>query len=145
LDSADPAPGATTSDPRPVITATLGYGGTLDPKSIETSVRDFGDVRHDFDPQTNTLRLYLPRDLISPVVLVNIRAKDASTGEYMVANWHFNYEPGPNAAHAPIGPTHTTASTNAPAAAPATEPEPLEKTAVGTPLDAHTPAPVSPH
>ncbi len=144
LDAADPAPGTTTSDPRPVITATLGYGGTLDPKSIETSVRDFGDVRHDFDPQTNTIRLYLPRDLIAPVVLVNIRVKDASTGQYMVANWHFNYEPGPNAIHAPIAPAHPTSSTNAPAATPATtEPEPMEKAAIGTPLDAHTPVPAS--
>jgi len=159
LDAADPAPGTTTSDPRPVITATLGYAGKLDPKSIETQVRDFGDVRHDFDPETNTLRLYLPRDLIAPVVLVNIRVKDAATGQYMVANWHFNYEPGPNAVHAPIAP-----ATNAPAPAPksqapapaaktasvstnapaATDPEPLDKSAIGTPLDTHRPSPAPP-
>ena len=65
LADADPAPGATITNPRPVITAVLGYAGTIDPKSIETSVRDFGDVRHDFDPKTNTVRLYLPRDLIA--------------------------------------------------------------------------------
>ncbi len=161
LDAADPAPGTTISDPRPVITATLGYAGKLDPKSIETQVRDFGDVRHDFDPETNTLRLYLPRDLIAPVVLVNIRVKDAVTGQYMVANWHFNYEPGPNAVHAPIAP-----ATNAPAPAPApksqapapaaktasistnapaaTDPEPLDKSAIGTPLDTHRPSPAPP-
>jgi peptidoglycan/xylan/chitin deacetylase (PgdA/CDA1 family) len=155
LIKADPEPGATVSDPRPVITAVLAPMGAdkIEPQSIETSVRDFGVVRHDFDPQTNTLRLYLPRDLIQQVVLVNIRAKDAATGQIMVANWHFNY--APNAAalgtHPPIAPatnspsastkapaslstTITSASTNAPAA---TDPEPLEKSAVGTPLDAH--------
>jgi len=145
LDAADPAPGATITDPRPVITARLGYAGTLDPKSIETSVRDFGTVRHDFDPQTNTLRLYLPRDLIQAVALVNIRVKDASTGEWMVANWHFNYEPAGATVpvHPPIAPATNTpsasppmtpASTNAPAE---TEPEPMEKKAAGSPLDAH--------
>jgi peptidoglycan/xylan/chitin deacetylase (PgdA/CDA1 family) len=155
LEAADPAPGATIANPRPVISATLGYAGPLDPKSIETSVRDFGDVRHDFDPQTNTVRLYLPRDLIAPVVLVNIRVKDASTGQFMVANWHFNYEPEGTAAaiHQPIAPatnapaassssskTTTSAATNAPEATP---PEPMEKSAAGTPLDAH-PAPSTP-
>ena len=124
LSDADPAPGATTSNPRPVISATLGYQGTLDPKSIETSVRDFGDVRHDFDPQTNTIRLYLPRDLIQPVVLVNIRVKDAQTGQVMVANWHFNYEPdaaAAAAAHTPIAPPEkATVSTPPPTNAPVT-------------------------
>jgi peptidoglycan/xylan/chitin deacetylase (PgdA/CDA1 family) len=162
LADANPAPGATITNPRPVITATLGYPGKLDPNSIETSVRDFGVVRHDFDPQTNTIRLYLPRDLIQSVALVNIRVKDAETGQVMVANWHFNYEPDPAtdaAVHPPI-PTITnspSASTKAPAIpspspAPvvpastitntpaATEPEPLEKSAVGTPIDT-TPAP----
>ena len=85
---ADPAPGGTTSNPRPVITAVLGYSGNLDPNSIETSVRDFGVVKHDYDPKTSTIRLYLPRDLIQPVNLVNIRVKDAQTGQIMVANWH---------------------------------------------------------
>jgi peptidoglycan/xylan/chitin deacetylase (PgdA/CDA1 family) len=150
LSDADPAPGATTSNPRPIISATLGYAGTLDPKSIETSVRDFGDVRHDFDPATNTIRLYLPRDLIAPVVLVNIRVQDAQSKQVMVANWHFNYEPAGAAApaHAPIAtPSPTPVPTTAPTPpAPATNaptltaPEPLEKSAVGTPLDAH-PAP----
>ena len=154
IDAANPAPGATITDPRPVITATLGYAGTLDPKSIETSVRDFGDVRHDFDPQTNMLRLYLPRDLIQSVVLVNIRVKDAATGQIMVANWHFNYEPdaAATAVHtpltmiktAPASNSKSTASTatNAPAR---TDPDPLEKSAVGTPLDAHPVPAVSPH
>jgi peptidoglycan/xylan/chitin deacetylase (PgdA/CDA1 family) len=140
LANADPAPGATITDPRPVITATLGYAGTLDPKSIETSVRDFGDVRHDFDPQTNTIRLYLPRDLIAPVVLVNIRVKDASTGQVMVANWHFNYEPGTPASpttHAPIAPAPpaTPPTTSASPAVPTTTTTasiPTEKNASGT-------------
>jgi len=156
LGAADPAPGATVTNPRPVITATLGYAGTLDPKSIETSVRDFGTVRHDFDPQTNTVRLYLPHDLIQPVVLVNIRVEDAATRQVMVANWHFNYEPGGAAATAihpaiapatnasspsasaktPTAASPTTASvsttTNAPAA---TYPPTLPKSAEGIPLD----------
>jgi len=128
LSSADPAPGATVTNPRPIITAALGYSGTLDPNSIETSVRDFGDVRHDFDPKTNIVRLYLPRDLIQPVVLVNIRVRDASTGQVMVANWHFNYEPdttaAPAAIHQPI-----TSATNAPAVAPKIAPAPAPQVA----------------
>ena len=116
LAEADPAPGATISNPRPVITAVLGYAGNLDPNSIETSVRDFGDVRHDFDPKTSTIRLYLPRDLIQPVNLVNIRVKDAQTGQVMVANWHFNYQPvgGVAPAHPPIAPATNAASASAP-------------------------------
>ena len=156
LSSADPAPGATITNPRPVITAVLGYAGTLDPKSIETSVRDFGDVKHDFDPATNTIRLYLPRDLIASVVLVNIRVQDATSKQVMVANWHFNYEPVGGApfpaTHAPIAsPTPAPAvatpvpampvNTNAPAVS---VPEPLEKTATGTPLDAHPAATAKP-
>jgi hypothetical protein len=117
LAEADPMPGATISNPRPVITAVLGYAGTLNPKSIETEVRDFGLVRHDFDPKTSTVRLYLPRDLIDPVVVVNIRVRDAETGQVMVANWHFNY--APSAApkvHPPIGAAASTTN-SAPATA----------------------------
>lgn len=153
IETADPAPGTTITNPRPVITATLNYAGTLDPKSIETEVRDFGDVKHDFDPATNTIRLYLPRNLIQPVVLVNIRVQDAATKQVMVANWHFNYEPATGVAspttHAPIAVTPAPTSAPAPAStnAPAIIPEPLDK-AAGTPLDAHsapavTPAPAS--
>jgi peptidoglycan/xylan/chitin deacetylase (PgdA/CDA1 family) len=163
LTKADPEPGATIRNPRPVITAVLTPLGAskIDPQSIETSVRDFGDVRHDFDPQTNTLRLYLPRDLIQPVALVNIRVKDAATGQIMVANWHFNYEPDGAVApaiHPPIAPATNppAASTKAPAPSSKTtvstatnapapiEPEPLEKSAVGTPLDAHPAPPATP-
>ncbi|HEV3271838.1 MAG TPA: polysaccharide deacetylase family protein [Candidatus Methylacidiphilales bacterium] len=165
LTKADPEPGATVSNPRPVITAVLAPIGAdkIDSTSIETSVRDFGEVRHDFDPGTNTVRLYLPRDLIAPVVLVNIRVKNAETGQIMVANWHFNYEPGgviPT--HPPIAPATNppSASTKAPAPAPppaprttvsaptnapeATQSEPLEKNAAGTPLDTHRLPPASP-
>jgi peptidoglycan/xylan/chitin deacetylase (PgdA/CDA1 family) len=152
LTKADPEPGATVSNPRPVITAVLApmSADKIDPASIETSVRDFGVVRHDFDPQTNMVRLYLSRDLIQQVVLVNIRVEDAATKQVMVANWHFNYEPGPNAIHPPIATatkkpapgSKTTAATNAPAA---TEPEPMEKSAAGTPLDVHQAPRVSPH
>jgi peptidoglycan/xylan/chitin deacetylase (PgdA/CDA1 family) len=123
LTSADPSPGATISNPQPIITATLGYPGRLDPNSIETSVRDFGDVKHDFDPATNTLRLYLPRPLISPVVLVNLRVRDAKSGQVMVANWHFNYEPAAGATtHAPISAGPASASPVAPAPAPTPAP-----------------------
>jgi hypothetical protein len=110
------------------------------------------EVRHDFDPQTNTVRIYMPRDLIQPVVPVNIRVKDAASGQTMVARWHFNYEADAAAAvHTPISPAAgnkaqtpvpAPALTNAPAAV---EPEPMEKKAVGTPLDAQSAPPVSPH
>ncbi len=127
---ADPAPGATTSNPRPVITAVLGYTGNLDAKSLETDVRDYGAVPHDFDPKTSTVRLHLPRDLIQSEVLVNIRIRDAQSGQMMVANWHFNYEPAggaPAPVHQPIGegpvPAGETAPvTNATPAAPAAAP-----------------------
>jgi peptidoglycan/xylan/chitin deacetylase (PgdA/CDA1 family) len=108
LAQVDPAPGATTSNPEPVITAVLGFTG--DPKTLETSVRDFGIVRHDFDPATSTVRLYLPHPLIQPTVLVSIRATDVQSGQVMVANWHFNYEPA-GGAPAPIHPPISTAPT----------------------------------
>ena len=132
LAEADPAPGATISNPRPVITAVLGYAGNLDPNSIETEVRDFGLVKHDFDPKTSTIRLYLPRDLVQPVNLVNIRVKDAQSGKIMVANWHFNYEPagGSAVAHPPIA-----ADTNS---APVVPKEPVAAKATETPLTANT-------
>jgi len=127
LANADPAPGGTTTQPRPVISAVLSYEGTLDPKSIETSVRDFGMVHHDFDPKTSTVRLYLPRDLIQPVNIVNIRVKDAETGQVMVANWHFNYEPTGAAAATNHPPIVETAPTNA-APSAATNAEPAHAT-----------------
>lgn len=142
LTRADPEPGATISNPRPVITAVLSNldSDTLDPASLETSVRDFGTVRHDFDPQTKTVRMYLPRDLITPVVLVNVRVRDAKSGQVMVANWHFNYEPGAGAApHAPISPAPAAANSAANTGTNAA-PESMEKSAAGTPLDAHEPA-----
>ncbi len=140
---ANPAPGTTTSQPRPVITAILGYAGNLDPKSIETSVRDFGDVRHDFDPKTSTVRLYLPRDLIQEVNIVNIRVRDADSGQMMVANWHFNYEPANGAAtpsHPPIAETppstnNVSSATNAapsPQETPTTQAEPTKKVTSST-------------
>jgi peptidoglycan/xylan/chitin deacetylase (PgdA/CDA1 family) len=135
LSSADPAPGATISNPQPIITATLSYPDPLDPNSIETSLRDFGNVKHDFDPQTNTIRMYLPHPLIASVVLVNIRVKDAKTGQVMVANWHFNFEPGAGAVFHPPIPATVPAPTPVTNAAPVTET--LDKRAAGTPLDAH--------
>jgi len=129
---ATPAPGATISDPRPVISAVLGFAGTLDPATITADVRDYGEVRHDFDPKTSTIRLYLPRDLIDPVVVVNIRAKD--DGQTMIASWRFNYTPtAPGAAHAPIPsaphPAPTTKSADAPTpAVPAVAASPLHAT-----------------
>jgi peptidoglycan/xylan/chitin deacetylase (PgdA/CDA1 family) len=90
--TASPAPGATESNPRPVISAVLNFDGQLEPKAIEASVKGYGTVPADFDPQTSTVRLYLQRDLIEPVVNVSIHAKDAQTKQTMVANWQFNYE-----------------------------------------------------
>jgi peptidoglycan/xylan/chitin deacetylase (PgdA/CDA1 family) len=121
LAQVDPAPGATVSNPEPVITAVLGFNG--DPKTIETDVRDYGMVKHDFDPATSTIRIYLPRPLIQPVVIVSIRARDVQSGQSMVANWHFNYEPAAGAplpAHPPItGKSSTDAGESAPMASPA--------------------------
>ncbi len=95
---ASPEPGATESDPRPVITAVLNYAGHLDPKSIEASVKGYGPVPADYDDATSTVRLYLQRDLIQPVVNVTIHAKDAGAEQTLVANWQFNYEPSNSAA-----------------------------------------------
>jgi hypothetical protein len=100
--TATPAPGATESNPRPVISATLDFQGQLDPKSIEASVKGYGPVPVDFDDKTSTVRLYLQRDLIQPVVNVTIHVKDAQTKQTMVANWQFNYEV---AASTPAAPT----------------------------------------
>jgi hypothetical protein len=103
--TASPAPGATESEPRPVISATLEFQGQLDPKSIEASVKGYGPVPADFDDKTSTVRLYLQRDLIQPVIDVSIHAKDAQTKQTMVANWQFNYEARP--ASAPVPPIAT--------------------------------------
>lgn len=132
IANADPAPGTTTSQPRPVITAVLGYAGNLDPKSIETDVRDYGAVRHDFDPKTSTVRLYLPRDLIQQVNIVNIRVKDADSGQTMVANWHFNYEPAnatQTSSHPPIAdPSSSTNAASSTNSAPSTNAVPTTTT-----------------
>ena len=118
LTKADPEPGATISNPQPVITAVLTdlSADKLDPASLETQVRDMGVVKHDFDPATNTLRIYLPRPLIQHEEFVNIRVRDAKTGQVMVANWSFNYEPGAGA------PVHPPIPTSAPAPEPAPAP-----------------------
>jgi hypothetical protein len=84
-----------------VISATLDFQGQLDPKSIEASVKGYGAVPADFDDKTDTVRLYLQRDLIQPVVDVSIHAKDARTKQTMVANWQFNYEAAPASAIVP--------------------------------------------
>jgi peptidoglycan/xylan/chitin deacetylase (PgdA/CDA1 family) len=133
LGDPTPAPGATVTNPRPVISAVIGYAGTLDPNSIETTVEDF-DVRHDFDPTTDTVRLYLPRDLIKQTVVVRVHVKDAKTGQVMVANWHFNYEPVGGAVHSPIPATKVPV---APTSAKPAEEVPLEKTEGSTPLGSH--------
>ena len=99
--TATPAPGATVSTPRPLISATLDFAGQLDPKSIQASVKGYGAVPSDFDDKTSTVRLYLPRDLIAPVADVSIHARDAQTHQTMVANWQFNYAPGNSPAPAP--------------------------------------------
>jgi len=90
--AATPAPGAIVSDPHPVISAVLNYAGHLDPKSIEATVKGFGTVPTDYDDKTSTVRLYLQRDLIQPVVNVTIHVKDADAHQTLVTNWQFNYE-----------------------------------------------------
>jgi peptidoglycan/xylan/chitin deacetylase (PgdA/CDA1 family) len=115
IATATPAPGATVSNPRPVISATLDFQGQLDPKSIEASVKGYGAVPTDFDDKTSTVRLYLQRDLIQPVVNVSIHAKDAQTRQTMVANWQFNYEASGIPAPAPaIGVGGASPRTNQP-------------------------------
>ncbi|HEX4138915.1 MAG TPA: polysaccharide deacetylase family protein [Candidatus Methylacidiphilales bacterium] len=136
LTKADPEPGATISNPQPVITAVLTDldADKLDPASLETQVRDMGVVKHDFDPATNTVRIYLPRPLIQHDEFVNIRVKDAKTGQIMVANWSFNYEPGAGAVvHAPI-----------PTSAPAPEPAPSPASTNTAPSTATVGAPAQP-
>jgi len=133
LADINPAPGATVTDPRPVISASLGYAGTINPASIVAEVSNMGEVKYDFDPKALTLRLYLPRDLIDPAVKINIYAKDADTGKTMVASWRFNYQPTAASVHAPIGTNAATATppaTNAPAAATA---PPASKSTPATP------------
>jgi hypothetical protein len=144
LTAAEPEPGATISNPQPVITAVLTQmsADKLDPASLETQVRDMGIVKHDFDPGTNTVRIYLPRPLIQPVVLVNIRVRDAQTGQIMVANWQFNYEPSAGAApHAPISSgIAPTATQTVPAPAAPTTPATPPTTATASPAPAPAPA-----
>jgi hypothetical protein len=140
LGDPNPAPGSIVTNPRPVISAVIGYAGTLDPKSIDTTVDEL-DVRHDFDPATHTIRLYLLRDLIKQTVVVKIHVKDATTGQTMVANWHFNYEPVGGIPHAPI-PAAKAPVTNTAPVPPATvtkspEEAPLEKTETSSPLGSH--------
>ena len=125
-----PEPGATVTDPRPVISAVLGYAGTINPQSITAEVRDMGEVRFDFDAKTNALRLYLPRDLIDSNVVINVRAKDAATGQTLLASWRFNYQPvAPGTTHPPIGTAVDTTHIGIPApvsspATPVTAPAP---------------------
>jgi peptidoglycan/xylan/chitin deacetylase (PgdA/CDA1 family) len=114
--TANPAPGATVNNPRPVISATLDYAGHLDPKSIEASVKGYGAVPVDYDDKTDTVRLYLQRDLIQPVVNVTIHVKDPDAKQTLVANWQFNYEAPISTTTAPaIGSGGAAPSTNQPA------------------------------
>jgi peptidoglycan/xylan/chitin deacetylase (PgdA/CDA1 family) len=144
LANINPPPGATVTDPRPVISAVLGYAGTIDPKSIVAEVRDMGEVRFDFDPKTLMLRLYLPRDLIDSVVVINVHAKDATSGQTMMASWRFNYQSAAaGVTHAPIAAT----TTNAPGTAPVTGtnvPPPTPIRARTTAINTNAVAPVVP-
>jgi peptidoglycan/xylan/chitin deacetylase (PgdA/CDA1 family) len=141
LADISPVPGATVTDPRPVISAVLGYAGTIDPKSIVAEVRDMGEVRFDFDPKTLALRLYLPRDLIDSVVVINVHAKDATTGQTMMASWRFNYQSAATGAtHPPIAANATNAPTTEPATA-TNVPPPTPARAHATALETNAPAP----
>jgi peptidoglycan/xylan/chitin deacetylase (PgdA/CDA1 family) len=114
--TATPAPGATESNPRPVISATLDFQGQLDPKSIEATVKGYGPVPVDFDAKTSTVRLYLQRDLIEPAVNVTIHIKDAQTKQTMVASWQFNYDAPASTTTAPaIGSGGASVNSNKPA------------------------------
>jgi peptidoglycan/xylan/chitin deacetylase (PgdA/CDA1 family) len=132
LADINPPPGATVTDPRPIISAVLGYAGTIDPKSIVAEVRDMGEVRYDFDPKTLMLRLYLPRDLIDSVVVVNVHAKDAASGQTMMASWRFNYQStAPGVTHQPIAAATTTNAAVSPAV-PTNVPAPTPARATAT-------------
>jgi peptidoglycan/xylan/chitin deacetylase (PgdA/CDA1 family) len=128
IAKADPEPGSTITNSQPVITAVLSEmsADSLDPTSLVTQVRDMDVVKHDFDPATNTVRIYLPRPLVQPVEFVNIRVRDAKTGAIMVANWSFNYDPGAGATIHPPIPSST------PAPAPPPAPAPAPSATVGT-------------
>jgi peptidoglycan/xylan/chitin deacetylase (PgdA/CDA1 family) len=151
LTDAEPAPGAIITNPRPVITAVLGFNGS--PASLETEVDGLG-VAHDFDPQTSTVRLYLARDLIQPENMVSIRAKDAQSGQTMAANWHFNYEPaegsvapvsGPSAPAGMKGDSNAVNSAPTPASnAPMAKPTPILSPAITTTTVTNTPAKSAP-
>jgi peptidoglycan/xylan/chitin deacetylase (PgdA/CDA1 family) len=142
LADLSPANGAVVTDSRPIISAVLGYAGTINPASIVAEVRDMGEVRHDFDPKTSVIRLYLPRDLIDSVVIVDVRAKDAATGQTMVASWRFNYQPtAPGVAHAPIGAATTNRPSVAPAV-PATATNAVESNAAPAPASTSNAAPI---
>jgi peptidoglycan/xylan/chitin deacetylase (PgdA/CDA1 family) len=105
--AATPEPGATITDPRPIISAVLNYHGTLDPKSIQAVVKGYGMVPTDFDDKTSTVRLYLQRDLIQPVVNVSIRVKDPQANQTLVNNWQFNYQMTNTPAAPPISSSAT--------------------------------------
>jgi hypothetical protein len=114
LTGIQPEPASTTTDPRPVITATLRYAGDIKTDSITAEVSNMGYVKSDFDPKSSVLRLYLPRDLVSQTVLVDVHAKDADSGHTLAASWRFLYQPtAAGVLHQPIG---TAGATNANAA-----------------------------
>jgi peptidoglycan/xylan/chitin deacetylase (PgdA/CDA1 family) len=138
LADINPQPGSIVTDPRPVISAVLGYAGKINPASIIAEVGNMGEVRYDFDPKSLVLRLYLPRDLVQAAEKVNIRAKDADTGQTMVASWHFNYQAtAAGVTHAPIGTTPTRKKAAAQSVAP---PAPEATTNAAESSDSNAPA-----
>ncbi len=98
-------------------------------------------VKHDFDPATNTIRMYLPRPLIRPTQLVHIRVRDAKTGQILVSNWHFNYEPCRRRRNSRADPA--TPSAQPPAPAPAEQPAPAPTPAPAPPSTTSAPAPTA--
>jgi peptidoglycan/xylan/chitin deacetylase (PgdA/CDA1 family) len=126
LTDIQPEPGSTTTDPRPVITATLRYAGDIKIDSISAEVSNMGYVKSDFDPKSSVLRLYLPRDLVAQTIVIDVHAKDADSGHTLAANWRFDYHPtaagvlhqpigaaGATNANATVGTTPAAAATNA--------------------------------
>jgi peptidoglycan/xylan/chitin deacetylase (PgdA/CDA1 family) len=141
LTGIQPQPGSTTTDPRPVITATLRYAGEIKVDSISAEISNMGFVKTDFDPRTSALRLYLPRDLVAQTILVDVHAKDADSGHTLAASWRFDYHPTADGVlHQPIG----TAPAAHAASSPAVTTNAASPAAVATATNAASPAAPAP-
>lgn len=89
LGSPTPAPASTIKDHRPVLSATLSYDGTINPKSIQAEVSSIGRVPVQYDASTQKVTVTLPRDLSERRVHVRIHIEDEETHAGHDAGWHF--------------------------------------------------------